>query len=113
VLTPDTEPEKGFFYRSDHFEFAKQGVPAFYTHSGKDIIGRPEGYGRQRKDEFTARDYHKVSDELKPDWDFAGAALDARLFFEIGRAVADGDTWPQWREGNEFKARRDAMLRGE
>ncbi len=113
VLTPDTEPEKGFFYRSDHFEFAKQGVPAFYTHSGKDIIGRPEGYGRQRKDEFTARDYHKVSDELKPDWDFAGAALDARLFFELGRTVADAATWPQWREGNEFKARRDAMLRDE
>jgi Zn-dependent M28 family amino/carboxypeptidase len=110
-LTPDTEPEKGFFYRSDHFEFAKQGVPAFYTHSGKDIVGKPEGYGKKRRDEYTANDYHKVSDEVKPWWDFEGTAADTRLYFEIGRQVANSDTWPAWKAGTEFKAKRDAMLK--
>ncbi|MCW5548768.1 MAG: M28 family peptidase [Opitutaceae bacterium] len=110
VLTPDTRPEVGSYYRSDHFEFAKQGVPAFYAKRGVEIIGRPEGYGRAINDEYTSRHYHKVSDEIGDDWDFTGAALDAQLYFELGRAIADGDTWPEWKPGNEFKARRDAML---
>jgi Zn-dependent M28 family amino/carboxypeptidase len=112
TLTPDTEPEKGYFYRSDHFEFAKQGVPAFYTHFGKEIIGQPPGYGKQRADEFTANDYHKVSDEVKPWWNFEGTAADTRLFFEIGREVANAERWPEWKPGTEFKAKRDAMLKG-
>ena len=111
TLIPDTEPEKGFFYRSDHFEFAKEGVPAFYTHSGKDIIGKPPGYGKQRSDEYTALDYHKVTDEIKPWWDFEGTAMDTRLFFEIGLEVANADAWPEWKPGTEFKAKRDAMLK--
>jgi Zn-dependent M28 family amino/carboxypeptidase len=111
VLVPDTEPQKGYFYRSDHFEFAKEGVPAFYTHSGKDIIGQPAGYGKKRSDEYTAEDYHKVSDEIKPWWDFEGAATDTRLFFELGREVANTAKWPEWKPGTEFKAKRDAMLR--
>ena len=111
TLTPDTEPEKGYFYRSDHFEFAKQGVPAFYTHYGVDIIGQPAGYGREKRDAFIANDYHKVTDEIKPWWDFEGTATDTRLYFEIGRQVADSDTWPEWKPGTEFKAKRDAMLK--
>ncbi|MSU69697.1 MAG: M28 family peptidase [Opitutaceae bacterium] len=112
TLTPDTEPEKGYFYRSDHFEFAKQGVPAFYTHYGVEIIGQPTGYGRKRRDEFVANDYHKVSDEIKSWWDFGGAATDTRFLFELGRMVADGQTWPEWRPDSEFKARRDATMQG-
>jgi Zn-dependent M28 family amino/carboxypeptidase len=111
ILVPDTEPQKGYFYRSDHFEFAKQGVPAFYTHSGKDIIGPNAGYGKKRSDDYTSEDYHKVSDEIKPWWDFEGAATDARLFFELGREVANTSKWPEWKPGTEFKAKREAMLR--
>ncbi len=111
ILVPDTEPQKGYFYRSDHFEFAKEGVPAFYTHSGKDIIGPLAGYGKKRSDEYTTEDYHKVSDEIKPWWDFEGAATDTRLFFELGREVANTSKWPEWKSGTEFKAKREAMLR--
>jgi Zn-dependent M28 family amino/carboxypeptidase len=110
VLTPETGPEAGHFYRSDHFEFAKVGVPAFYTNYGHDIIGQPEGYGQMRYDEFYAKDYHKVSDEIKPWWDLRGGAQDADVLFQIGLIVANGDTWPQWKDGCEFKARREAML---
>ncbi len=111
VLVPDTEPEKGYFYRSDHFEFAKQGVPAFYTHSGKDILGQPAGYGKKRSAEYTAADYHKVTDEIKPWWNFEGAAADTRLFYDLGLEVANAAQWPQWKPGTEFKAKRDAMLK--
>ncbi|MEY4814457.1 MAG: hypothetical protein RLZZ162_1530 [Verrucomicrobiota bacterium] len=111
ILVPDTEPQKGYFYRSDHFEFAKQGIPAFYTHSGKDIIGPTAGYGKKRSDDYTSEDYHKVSDEIKLWWDFEGAATDARLFFELGREVANTSKWPEWKPGTEFKAKREAMLR--
>jgi Zn-dependent M28 family amino/carboxypeptidase len=110
VLRPDTEPEKGSLYRSDHFEFAKVGVPAFYSKGGVDIIGRPAGYGQAKRDEYVANDYHKVSDEIKPWWDLRGAVPDERLLFELGLEVAQGDTWPTWKPGCEFKATRDAMM---
>ena len=110
VLVPDTESEKGYFYRSDHFELAKQGVPGFYTQRGIDIAGRPAGYGKQRREEYIAADYHKPSDEIKPWWDLAGAVTDAQLMLELGWRVADGDAWPEWKPGSEFKARRDALL---
>jgi Zn-dependent M28 family amino/carboxypeptidase len=112
VLAPDPEPEKGFFYRSDHFEFAKKGVPALYTDSGVEFIGKPEGYGKQKREEYTSNDYHKPSDEVKPDWDLAGAVEDLQLLFTVGHRVAQGDTWPQWKPGTEFKAVREAMLAG-
>ena len=110
IMVPDGEPEKGSFYRSDHFEFAKVGVPAFYTAAGVDITGKPAGYGKMRRDEFTATDYHQPSDEIKPWWDLRGAAIDAGVLFTMGLQVADGDTWPEWKPGCEFKSRRDAML---
>jgi Zn-dependent M28 family amino/carboxypeptidase len=109
-LIPEEDPEKGSFYRSDHFEFSKAGVPSFYTKVGTDIVGRPPGYGRQRRDEYVADDYHKVTDVIKPWWDLRGAAQDAHLFYEMGLALADGDSWPAWKAGSEFKATRDAMM---
>jgi Zn-dependent M28 family amino/carboxypeptidase len=112
VLLPDADTEKGYFYRSDHFEFAKVGVPAFYTKSGLDIIGRPPDYGRTRRDEYIANDYHKVTDVIKPWWDLRGAAQDAGLLFRLGLRIAQSDTWPQWKPGCEFKARRDEMMAG-
>jgi Zn-dependent M28 family amino/carboxypeptidase len=107
----DAEPEKGFYYRSDHFEFAKQGVPALYSDSGTDFIGKPAGYGQQKRDEYTERDYHKVSDQVKPDWDLSGAVEDAQLLFTVGQRVANTDKYPEWKPGTEFKARRDAMMK--
>jgi Zn-dependent M28 family amino/carboxypeptidase len=112
VIVPDLEPEKGYFYRSDQFEFSKVGVPAFYTSYGFDIVGQPEGYGRMRREFYTANDYHKPSDVIKPWWDLRGAALDADTFFQMGLQVAASDTWPEWKPGCEFKARRDAMMAG-
>ena len=112
VIVPDPEPEKGFFYRSDHFEFAKQGVPALYIDSGVDFIGKPEGYGEQKREEYNTQDYHKPSDEVKPDWDLSGAVEDLQLLFRVGYRVANTDVWPEWKPGPEFKAKRDAMLRG-
>ncbi len=109
-LVPDPEPEKGFYYRSDHFEFAKQGVPALYTDSGTEYIGRPPGYGDRKREEYTANDYHKPSDEVKPDWDLSGAVEDARLLFRVGYEVSEADRWPEWNEGTEFKAIREASV---
>jgi Zn-dependent M28 family amino/carboxypeptidase len=109
-VRPDAEPEKGFYYRSDHFEFAKQGVPALDTDAGIDYIGKPQGYGMQKRDEYTNNDYHKPSDEVKPDWDLAGAVDDSRALFRVGHRVAQEDALPQWKPGTEFKAKRDSMM---
>jgi Zn-dependent M28 family amino/carboxypeptidase len=110
VIKPDASPEKGFFYRSDHFEFAKQGVPALSADSGMDFIGKPEGYGMKKREEFTTNDYHKVSDEVKPDWDLSGAVEDLQLLFQVGYNVANAQQWPEWKPGTEFKAKREAQL---
>jgi Zn-dependent M28 family amino/carboxypeptidase len=111
-IVPDPEPEKGFYYRSDHFEFAKQGVPALYTDSGTEYIDKPAGYGQQKRDEYTMNDYHKPTDEVKPDWDLAGAVQDGQLLFQVGYRVSQRAAWPEWNEGTEFRARREAMLAG-
>jgi Zn-dependent M28 family amino/carboxypeptidase len=110
VLAPDPEPEKGYFYRSDHFEFAKMGVPALYLDSGEDFVGKDPSYGKQKRDEYTTKDYHKPSDEVKPDWDLSGAVEDARALFEVGYRVTMATTWPTWKGRTEFKARRDSRV---
>ncbi len=107
----DSEPEKGYYYRSDHFEFAKQGVPALDTDKGVDYVDKPAGYGEKKRNEYTANDYHKVSDEVKPDWDLSGAVQDIQLLFEVGYRVAQGEKFPEWKAGTEFKAKRDAMMK--
>lgn len=111
TVKPDAEPEKGAYYRSDHFEFAKKGVPALDPEGGREYIGKDPGYGKQKQDEYTKNDYHKPSDEVKPDWDLSGAVEDARLMLEVGVRVADGDRWPDWKPDSEFRARREAMLK--
>ena len=102
-VVPEAEPEKGYYYRSDHFEFAKVGVPALYTDRGTDYLGKPADFGKRKREEYIANDYHKVSDEIKPDWDLSGAVEDLRLLFQVGYAVAQGDTRPEWKSGSEFK----------
>jgi Zn-dependent M28 family amino/carboxypeptidase len=112
TLADDPEPEKGFYYRSDHFEFAKQGVPALYVDAGTEYVGRDASYGEQKREQYTANDYHKPSDEMKPDWDLSGAVEDLRMLFRLGVTVANDSSIPQWKEGTEFKARRDSMMAG-
>ena len=109
--TADSGPEKGRFYRSDHFEFSKLGVPALYLKSGVDFVGKPTGFGQQKTDEYTERDYHKVTDEIKSDWDMSGGVEDLQLLLEVGWRVAGASEWPEWKPGSEFKARREAMLK--
>jgi Zn-dependent M28 family amino/carboxypeptidase len=111
VLVPDPEPEKGFYYRSDHFNFAKRGVPALDPDAGIDFVGKDPGYGKTKRDEYTEKDYHAPSDQIKPDWDLSGAVQDAELLLAVGYRVANADGIPEWKPGNEFKATRDASLK--
>ncbi len=110
TLKADAEPEKGFYYRSDHFNFAKKGVPAFDPDAGIDYIGKPADYSQKKRDEYTNTDYHKPSDQIKPDWDLSGAAEDGKLFLAMGYRVAQAETYPQWKPGNEFRSIREATL---
>jgi Zn-dependent M28 family amino/carboxypeptidase len=112
VIRPDPEPEKGFYYRSDHFNFAKQGVPALDPDEGIEFLGKPAGFGEQIRNDYTEHDYHQPSDVVKADWDLSGAREDLMVFFAVGQRVAEADTLPAWKEGNEFKARRESMLKG-
>ena len=111
TVGPDPDPGKGGFYRSDHFEFAKQGVPALDTDAGVDYIGKPAGYSKEKRDRYTENDYHKPSDEVKPDWDLSGAAEDLRVLLEVGYQVAEEPKYPEWKPGTEFKAKRDEMMK--
>ena len=112
-LMPDPHPERGMFFRSDHFEFMKLGVPAVYLKAGDEYLDHPAGYGEKRVTEYIENDYHKVSDEVKPGWDLRGAEEDIRFLAEVGWRLADGRDWPQWRSGSEFrtKTRRGATMR--
>lgn len=112
TVLPDADPEKGYYFRSDHFEFAKQGVPALDPKGGRDYIGKSADFGKKTQDEYTANDYHKVTDEVKPSWDLSGAAEDLKLLVEVGYLVAQSDRYPEWKPGSEFRARREAMLKG-
>jgi Zn-dependent M28 family amino/carboxypeptidase len=107
VMKPNSEPEKGGFYRVDSFEFAKAGVPVLHAARGIEIIGKPPEYGKQKRDEFVAKHYHQPSDEVDPGWDLSGAVQDVQLLFEVGYQVANGDKFPEWKAGSEFKAKRE------
>ena len=111
TVNPDPESEKGFYYRSDHFEFAKQGVPALYTDSGITYEGKDATFSKTKRTEYNDKDYHKVSDDIKSDWDLTGAVDDAQLLTMIGYRVAQGDKFPEWKAGSEFKAKRDETMR--
>jgi len=111
TIRADPEPEKGSYYRSDHFNFAKQGVPALDPNAGVDYIGKAAEWGKAKRDEYTDKDYHAPSDEVKADWDLSGAAEDAQLLLAVGYRVANADKLPEWKPGSEFKAKRDAMFK--
>ncbi len=110
-VQPDSHPERGSYFRSDHFEFAKVGVPAYYPKAGRKFIGQPADFAEKKVNAYIAKDYHQPSDEVKPDWTFEGAAQDTEFLLGVGLRLANDARWPEWKPGNAFKARRDAMLK--
>jgi Zn-dependent M28 family amino/carboxypeptidase len=112
IVRPDPEPERGSFYRSDHFSFAKQGIPALYTGMGIDHVEYGEAWTKEKRDTYIAEKYHKPADNYDPDWDLSGAIDDLRLLFKIGYRLSMESTFPNWKEGSEFKATRDADMAG-
>ena len=112
TLAPDAEPEKGFFFRSDHFPFARAGVPSLYIEHGRRYRGRPEGWGNEVQADYTANRYHAPSDEFSEDFVFSGAVQQGWLILSTALDIARDDTWPNWFEGSEFRAARDAMRPG-
>jgi len=106
-IVPDPQPEKGFFYRSDHISFSKKGVPMLYADGGFDKIDGGKEAGRAFGDEYTAKYYHQPSDEYDPDWDLSGFADQLTLTTKMVKYLADSDRWPEWYEGNEFRSIRE------
>jgi Zn-dependent M28 family amino/carboxypeptidase len=111
-IMPDAEPEKGYFFRSDHFPFAKAGVPSLYIEHGRTYRGRPADWGHQIQAEFVGRHYHAPSDEFSESFVFDGAVQQGVLVYRTAKDIAMDDTWPDWHDGQEFKAARDAMMEG-
>ena len=110
TVVGDQFSDKGYFYRSDQFNFAKIGVPAIYLDTGADFIGRPEGWAKEQVDAWTATHYHQPSDELTDEWDFSGMVEDAKLALECGLAAAQADEMAAWKPGDEFEAARKLAL---
>jgi Zn-dependent M28 family amino/carboxypeptidase len=106
----DDQPEKGSFYRSDHFEFAKRGVPGLHAGSGTLYRDRPAGWGERMRDEYIARAYHKPADEIRAEWDLSGAVEDLECLLAVGDALARAKEWPRWSSKAEFAAVRAAAL---
>jgi Zn-dependent M28 family amino/carboxypeptidase len=107
VLQEEPTPERGYFFRSDHFNFAKRGVPALYIKSGVDDRERGLEWRKKYYDDFTAQKYHKVGDEYSPDADLRGSVEDLELLFAVGAKLAGEKSWPQWSAGSEFRAARE------
>jgi len=113
VVKPDQFADRGYFYRSDQFSFAKIGVPAVYLEPGTDFVDRPPEWGRQVVENFTNNHYHQPSDEYDPNWNLSGMIDDAQIGFWTGLAVANADEMPTWNEGDEFEAVRLEALAAE
>lgn len=111
-ISPEAHPEQGHFYRSDHFSFAKAGIPAVSIGAGDDFIGRPAGWGLQQEEDYTAHRYHQPSDEYRPDFDLRGAVQLANIVLGFGYRLADSTAVPAWEKGAEFK-RVGRVARGE
>jgi Zn-dependent M28 family amino/carboxypeptidase len=113
VVKPDQFPDRGHFYRSDQFNFAKIGVPAMYLDPGTEYIGQPEGWGVARVEEYEATNYHQPGDELTDDWSFDGMIRDSQFGFLAGLIIANADAMPTWNPGDEFEAARQTALAAE
>ncbi|MGH8632488.1 MAG: M28 family peptidase, partial [Burkholderiales bacterium] len=110
VVKPDQFPDRGYYYRSDQFNFARIGVPALFLDTGTDFIGRPEGWGKVQIEEFEEHRYHQPSDEIDATWNFEGMVEDAQLGFWVGLDLANAEQMPAWVPGDEFEAARQAAV---
>ncbi len=110
VLVEEGNPAGGYYFRSDHFNFAKAGVPALYAKGGNDLVDGGTAAGKAASDEYAKR-YHQPSDEIHDGWKFDGVVEDLQALYAVGSELAGGDAWPNWYEGNAFKAKRDEMLK--
>ncbi|HEX7855452.1 MAG TPA: M28 family metallopeptidase [Sphingobium sp.] len=111
-VKPEPTPEKGSYYRSDHFSFAKFGVPMVYAESGDDLVKGGVTSGRAAADDYTNNRYHKPADEYDPHWDWSGAVQDLQLYYVVGRELANSNLWPNWYPSAEFRAIRDESRKG-
>ena len=111
-LSPDAHPEAGHFYRSDHFSFAKAGIPSVSVGAGEDYVGRPVGWGLQQSEDYTAHRYHQPSDQYRSDFDLTGAVQLAEIVYKLGTTIGNAQTVPTWNADAEFKALRDATRKG-
>ncbi len=105
ILTGDTAPDRGFYFRSDHYEFARAGVPSIETSPGIDYVGKPAGFGEAKRTEYIDNDYHNESDVIKPDWDLLGAVEDLQILFEVGYRVAQQRDHPTWKPDAVWRPR--------
>jgi len=109
---PEPNPVAGYYFRSDHFNFAKIGIPALYFGTGIDHVEKGKEYGKELQDEYTAQYYHKASDQYDPTrWNLDGAVDDVQLLYNVGKSLSNSDKWPGWKEGSEFKAVRDGYMK--
>ena len=106
-FTPDARPEAGGFFRSDHFSFAKQGLPAISFHGGQDLVKGGVAAGKAAGEAYVRDRYHQPADEFDPNWDLTGMVQDLAIVYDLGRDLADSREWPEWKQGSEFKAARD------
>jgi Zn-dependent M28 family amino/carboxypeptidase len=111
VVKGDPMPEKGSYFRSDHFPFARKGVPSIHAGGGVEYVGQPAAYGTRIREDYIRNDYHKPSDAVKPDWDLSGAVEDLTLYLRVGHELASGSAWPEWKPGAEWKRLRDEMMK--
>jgi len=110
-VIPDPDPGKGYFFRSDHFNFAKVGIPALYASGSYESKEKGVEYIDEKTKEYLAVKYHQPQDNYEPEeWDLKGIAQDAKLLFNVGYRLANETYWPQWNEGSEFKAKRDSDM---
>jgi Zn-dependent M28 family amino/carboxypeptidase len=108
--SPDATPENGFYFRSDHFSFAKAGVPALMTQTGNDKVDGGTEAGKAALADYTAHRYHTPKDNFDPEWDFSGLAEDTQALYEVGRELAGSDQWPKWYKDSSFRAKRVKMM---
>jgi Zn-dependent M28 family amino/carboxypeptidase len=109
-IAPEPTPQDGFYYRSDHFNLAKKGVPMLYARGGIDSMEHGKDWGLAQRKNYVTDYYHKVNDEFDPKWDLRGSQQDLFLFYQVGLEVANSQSWPNWLPGKEFKAIRDKSL---
>ena len=110
VLRAESAPEAGYYFRSDHFNFAKAGVPALYAEGGEDLVSGGAEAGSKMAKDYTANRYHKPSDQFDPDWPLEGVVQDLESLYAVGRELVDSERWPNWYRGNPFRAAREASL---